>query len=180
MSIIPARSHSYSVFKVAPTASAQKRENKYTSSALRETGLKYGSRKRRITMVRPVRILIVALSVALLLSAMQIDVSAKKKSSKRKIRKARSTPVFVMPAMSQREVVTVASSPNPRVPVIVRSPSLSEMKDEGVVNNAAAGQANSSSEAGAAGLGDSQGPKRQSWMERQRNIVTANGLIISE
>jgi hypothetical protein len=57
-------------------------------------------------MVRPVRMSIMAISVVLVLFTMQIGVSAKKKSSKRKSRAARSVPVVVMPsALRSRPVI---------------------------------------------------------------------------
>ncbi len=57
-------------------------------------------------MVRPVRMSIMAISVVLVLFTMQIGVSAKKKSSKRKSRAARS--VFVMPsALRSRPVIFI-------------------------------------------------------------------------
>ncbi len=61
-------------------------------------------------MVRPVRISIVALSAVLVLFTMQIGVSAKKKSSKRKSRAARSVPVIFM-APVQRSVQLIVTAP---------------------------------------------------------------------
>ena len=59
-------------------------------------------------MVRPVRMSIMAISVVLVLFTMQIGVSAKKKSSKRKSRSARSVPVVVMPsALRSRPVIFI-------------------------------------------------------------------------
>ena len=61
-------------------------------------------------MVRPVRMSIIAISAILVLFTLQIGVSAKKKSSKRKNRTARSMPVIFM-APVQRSVPVIVTPP---------------------------------------------------------------------
>jgi hypothetical protein len=131
-------------------------------------------------MVRPVRMLIIGLSAVLVLSAMQIDVSAKKKSSKRKIRRAPSVRVFVMPTVRQRAPVTVTPAANPSVPVIISSPGLSAMREEGSISNAPAGQVSSSSGSAGAGIGDGDENTKRNWKTVTPRIVGGGPLIISE
>jgi hypothetical protein len=129
-------------------------------------------------MVRPVRMVIIALSAVLVLSAMQIDVSAKKKSSKRKNRAARSVSVFVMPSV------------RPGVPVIITAPTLSPtVLDQSLVNISASSAqhtstslstptATSGSGSGTSG-GDSDAKGKALWSVAPK-APAAGSLIISE
>ena len=128
-------------------------------------------------MVRPVRIMLVALSVVVLLSAMQIDASAKKKSSKRKTRKARSVSAFVMPSSQTPVAASVASSTNRVAPVIVQAPTLSEMRDQGTVNKTVSANTRTGSTGSATGDGEER--KKQLWIAKP-SIVSAGALVISE
>lgn len=130
-------------------------------------------------MVRPVRIMLVALSVMVLLSAMQIDASAKKKSSKRKPRKASSVSAFVMPSLQSAVPARVASSTNRVAPVIVQAPTLYALRDQGIVNKAGSVQTNSRTGASGSGMGDGEEKKKQIWTAKP-TIVNAGSLVISE
>ncbi len=130
-------------------------------------------------MVRSVRMLIIGLSALLVLSAMQIDVSAKKKSSKRKIRRVPSVRVFVMPTVRQSVPVSVASTAKPSAPVIVSSPVLTAMREEGSVSNTAAQQVSSASGSTGDGIGDGDENTKRSWKTVMPRII-GGGLIISE
>jgi hypothetical protein len=126
-------------------------------------------------MVRPFRMSIIAISAILVLSAMQIDVAAKKKSAKRKNRTARSVPVIFM-APVQRSV-----------PVIVTPPVLSSaVADDSLIHMSAPTQGTSTaSSALATGSGSSIGsPSGDNNGKRPWSVVpkapTAGSLIISE
>jgi hypothetical protein len=126
-------------------------------------------------MVRPVRMLIIAISAVLVLSAMQIDVSAKKKSAKRKNRTVRTMPVIFM-APVQRSV-----------PVIVTPPVLSSaVADDALIHMSAPRQgASAVSSAPATGSGSSIGsPSGDSNGKRPWSLLpkapAAGSLIISE
>jgi hypothetical protein len=109
---------------------------------------------------------------------MQIDVSAKKKSSKRKSRAARSVSVFVMPSV------------RPGVPVIITAPTLSPtVPDQSLVNISASSAqhtstslstptAATSSGSGTSG-GDSDGKGKALWSVVPK-APAAGSLIISE
>ncbi|HEV2829708.1 MAG TPA: hypothetical protein VGW76_19065 [Pyrinomonadaceae bacterium] len=129
-------------------------------------------------MVRPARMLIIGLSALLVLSAMQIDVSAKKKSSKRKIRRTPRVQVFVMPMVRQSVPVTVTPAANRSVPVIISSPGLSAMREEGSVNNATAAQVSSGSTG--SGTGDGDENTKRNWKTVTPRIAGVGPLIISE
>jgi hypothetical protein len=126
-------------------------------------------------MVRPVRMSIIAISVVLVLFTMQIGVSAKKKSSKRKSRAARSVSTFVMP------------SARPSVPVIVTPPVLSSaVAQDSLIHMSTPTQgASAASSALATGSGSSGGsPSGDNNGKRPWSLVpkapTAGSLIISE
>ena len=128
-------------------------------------------------MVRPVRMSIMALSVVLVLFTMQIGVSAKKKSSKRKSRAARSVPVMFM-APVQRNL-----------PVVVTAPVLSPaVADDFFLNMSASAQGSStasstSTAASGSGTGtpggDSDGSGKRAWLIRPSKPA-AGSLVISE
>lgn len=130
-------------------------------------------------MSRSVRVVVVALTLVFLVSAMQVEVSAKKKSSKRKTRKARSVAVFVMPSMQSSVPTSVAASVNPSAPLIVRAPSLSEIRDESLVPRAAAATNTRSGATGPGTTGDGDGKGKSMWTARP-SIRSAGALIISE
>ncbi len=126
-------------------------------------------------MVRPIRISIIAISVILVLFTMQIGVSAKKKSSKRKTRSARSVPVIFM-APVQRNV-----------PVVVTLPVLSPaVATDTLVNMAASTQRATSSSStsttvSGSGIGSSGGDNdgKRPWSVLPSKPA-AGSLIISE
>jgi hypothetical protein len=126
--------------------------------------------------------LLVALAAVVVFSAVQIDVSAKKKSSKRKNRKAQSVPQFVVPSMqpgtsAATSTRAVTSLPSQGTPVVVTSPTLTAMHEEGsvAVSTAPVGSSN-----GANGTGDGDGTGKRNWTAKQRNLVADIALIISE
>jgi hypothetical protein len=131
-------------------------------------------------MIRPVRMLIIALSAVLVLCTMQVDVSAKKKSSKRKSRAARNAPVIV--------IAPVVRS----VPVIVKQPVLTPAAGNDFFSNMSApGQrASAPSAAAAAGSGSSSGaaPGDNEATEKRHlrnyqsgpSLRAAGQLVISE
>ena len=126
-------------------------------------------------MVRPVRMLIIAISAVLVLSAMQIDVSAKKKSAKRKNRTARSVPVIFMAPVRRN------------VSVIVTPPVLSSaVAQDSLIHMSAPRQgASAASSALATGSGSSIGsPSGDNNGKRPWQLVpkapAAGSLVISE
>ncbi len=129
-------------------------------------------------MVRPFRISIIALSVVLVLVTFQTDVSAKKKSSKRKSRAAKSVPVIVIAPVRRSEPVIITP---PVLSRAVTSDSLMNMS-----SSAPAQRQSTASSAPAPGNGANAGPggdqdgkaKRQ-WITRPLT-PTAGQLIISE
>jgi hypothetical protein len=127
-------------------------------------------------MSRSVRMLMVGLVAVVIFSVVQIDVSAKKKSSKRKNRKAQSVQVLVMPSM-QSATPAVTSAPAQRAPVVVTAPTFSAMREEGsvAVSTASVGSSN-----GANAMGDGDGPGKRNWIAKGGNLVQTNSLIISE
>ncbi|HWN08067.1 MAG TPA: hypothetical protein VNO50_02105 [Pyrinomonadaceae bacterium] len=132
-------------------------------------------------MVRPFRTVFIAVSVILVLFTLQIGVSAKKKSSKRKSRAARSAPVIFM-VPGQRSVPSVVTPP---VLTPVSAPAAS---NDILLNMSAPGQrgttpatlsaGGSRSNTGTAG-GDQDGKGKNSWVARP-SITTSGPLIISE
>jgi hypothetical protein len=128
-------------------------------------------------MVRPVRMSIIAMSVALLLFTLPVDVSAKKKSSKRKSRVVRNAPVVFMAPLDRN------------VPVIVTPPVLSSagsratfMRSETPVQAPQQAPATpaASTAANGSGFGDSEGTSKKPTWIRYPNAPTAGALIISE
>jgi hypothetical protein len=124
-------------------------------------------------MVRPVRMSIIAIFAILVLFTMQIGVSAKKKSSKRKSRAARSVPVIFM-APVQRSV-----------PVIVTPPVLSPaVADDLFFIRAAPTQAKPAAPPAPAtgsglGTGDNDGKGKRLWTPLP-SAPAAGTLLISE
>ena len=129
-------------------------------------------------MVRPVRMSFIAVSVMIVLFAMPVGISAKKKSSKRKSRVVRNVPVVLMAPVERR------------VPVIVTAPVLSSantgagtnfMRSEAPVQapQAPAASAASSSVNGS-GIGDSEGVSKKPAWSRFPSATAAGSLIISE
>jgi hypothetical protein len=128
-------------------------------------------------MVRTVRLVIIALTAVFVLSAIQLDVSAKKKSSKRKNKKIQSVSVFVAP--SSRPSLPATATFTQRTPLVVTSPSLSEIREEVGINNAPAAPASAPSGPVATGTGDGDGNGKRTWTAAP-SIVNSGGLIISE
>jgi hypothetical protein len=128
-------------------------------------------------MVRPVRILIIAISAILVLSAMQIDVAAKKKSAKRKNRTARSVPVIFM-APVQRNVPVVVTPPV-LTPAVAGTSFIRTEPTAGSTQAPTAAAAASVTGSGTP-TGDSEGiSKRPTWI-RYQSAPSAGSLIISE
>jgi hypothetical protein len=108
---------------------------------------------------------------------MQIGVSAKKKSSKRKSRTARSAPVFVMPVVARR------------APIVVTPPALSPAVADGFFLNMSASSQPTSSMSSASAttngsgtgtpIGDSEGKGKRPW-SLLPSAPVAGSLIISE
>lgn len=129
-------------------------------------------------MVRPFKVLLAVISMVAVLLVLQTDVSAKKKSSKRKSRVATSSRIVLAPM--QRTA-----------PVIVSPPTISNVTTTpGVVsdirlNMSAPGPRGSVSSVPATGSGngssngDQDGKSLNRWITRP-SITTATGLIISE
>ncbi len=128
-------------------------------------------------MVRPVRMSIIAISVVLMLLTLQVGVLAKKKSSKRKSRVVRSTPVVFMTPLERA------------VPIIVTPPALSPtlaggsfMRAEGSAQTPqkapAAPAASTTGNGSSSGDGDGFS-KKPTWL-RFPSAPTAGSLIISE
>ncbi len=132
-------------------------------------------------MVRSLRTVIIAVSVILVLFTLQVGVSAKKKSSKRKSRAARSAPIILM-APGQRSA-----------PVVVTAPVLTSVKapvpsNDILLNMSAPGQRTSTPATASAGGspsnngnagGDQDGKGKNLWIARP-SITTSGPLIISE
>jgi hypothetical protein len=127
-------------------------------------------------MVRPVRMSIMVISVVLVLFTMQIGVSAKKKSSKRKSRSARSVPVVAMPSALLG------------MPVIITAPTLSPtVPDQSLVNISASSAQHTSTSlstptaATTSGIGTPGGDTdgKRPWSVRP-STPAAGSLIISE
>jgi hypothetical protein len=130
-------------------------------------------------MVRPVRMSFIAVSLMIVLFAMPVGISAKKKSSKRKSRVVRNVPVVLMAPVERS------------VPVIVTPPVLSSantgagtnfIRSEAPVQalqQAPAASAASTS-ANGSGIGDSEGVSKKPAWARFPSAPTAGSLIISE
>lgn len=129
-------------------------------------------------MARPNRIALIAVSVVVLLLASQIGVSAKKKSSKRKSRAARSAKVIMVPV--QRALPVIVSPP-----VITQQTPPPAVANDTLLNMSAPGPRGSSSSAPASGsgnapsIGEQNGNNKNRWIARP-SITAATGLIISE
>ncbi len=128
-------------------------------------------------MVRPVRMLITAMAVILVLVTLQVGVSAKKKSSKRKSRVARSGPVIFMAPVRRSE------------PVIVTPPELSPAVAGTTFIRAAGPKAPQQAvpaapaappAANGAAIGDSEGNSKTPPWFRKPSSPRAGSLIISE
>jgi len=110
-------------------------------------------------MVRPVRTFITIVAIVAVLFVLQADVSAKKKSSKRKAKAARRAPVVLM-TQSQRNVPVIVTAPviTPSTP----SPTANDI----VLNMSAPGQRTTPSSAGASNNGISTGDQDGKSMNR--------------
>jgi hypothetical protein len=127
-------------------------------------------------MVRPVRMLIIAISVVLVLLTLQIGVSAKKKSSKRKSRVVRSVPVVFMAPMVRSVPVIV----NP--PVLTPAVTGATFMRSDTPTQAPQPAASAATTAGnGSGVGDGDGNgKKPAWYRFNPAAPTAGSLIISE
>jgi hypothetical protein len=124
-------------------------------------------------MVRPGRTSIIAMSVVLVLFAMQIDVSAKKK--KRKSRVAQSTPViFLAPVGRSVPVIVTPPVLTPAVTgaTFMRSDTPTQSPEPAAPAGTAAGTGS--------GSGDSEGNQKRPALYRFPSAPTAGSLIISE
>jgi len=125
-------------------------------------------------MVRPVRMSIIAVSVILMLLTLQVGVSAKKKSSRRKSRVARSVPVIFMAPVGRS------------VPVIITSPVLTPaatgatfMRSDTPTQAPQPTTPATPATPSGSGIGDGDNDKRQAF-RRFPSAPTAGSLIISE
>ena len=125
-------------------------------------------------MVRPVRMSIIAISVILMLLTLQVGVSAKKKSSKRKSRVARSVPVIFMAPVGRSMPVIVTS------PVLMPAVTGATFMRSDTPTQAPqlAAPATPATPSGS-GVGDGDNDKRQAF-RRFPAAPTAGSLIISE
>jgi hypothetical protein len=119
--------------------------------------------------------LIIAISVVLVLLTLQIGVSAKKKSSKRKSRVARSVPVIFMAPVGRS------------VPVIITPPVLTPavaggtfMRSDTPTQAPQPMAAAATTTVTGSGGGDSDGNQKRPTLYRFRSAPTAGSLIISE
>ena len=130
-------------------------------------------------MVRPVRMLIITISVILVLLTLQIGVSAKKKSSKRKSRVVRSVPViFMTPVRQSLPVIVTPPVLTPAVAgaTFMRSDTPTQAPQPAApAATAAPGTGNGV----ASGDGDGNG-KKPTWYRYVPSAPTAGSLIISE
>ena len=121
------------------------------------------------------RISIIAISAVLVLFAFQFDVSARKKSSKRKSRVARSVPMFFMPQAARG------------VPVIVTAPVLTPaiaggtfMRSDTPTQTPQPSAPAAPGSGAGSGSGDSEGDGKRPTIRRFPAAPTAGSLIISE
>lgn len=128
-------------------------------------------------MAKPNRIALIAVSVVVVLLTSQIGVSAKKKSSKRKSRSARSAKVIMAPV--QRALPVIVSSP------VITQETPPAVVNDGLLNMSAPGPRGSASSAPPSGsvnapsIGEMDGKSQNRWIARP-SIRTAGTLIISE
>ncbi len=129
-------------------------------------------------MAKPNRIALISVSIIVLLLASHTGVSAKKKSSKRKSRAARSAKVILAPVQRALPV-------NVSTPVVTRETPRPVVANDGLLNMSAPGQRGSVSSAPASGsvngpsIGDQEGKSKNAWLARPA-IRAAGSLIISE
>ena len=127
-------------------------------------------------MVRPVRTFITIVAIVAVLFVLQADVSAKKKSSKRKAKAARRAPVVLM-TQGQRNVPVIVSAP------VITTSTASPGGNDIFLNMSAPGQRSTPSAAGRStngvSTGDQDGKSMNRWIARP-SITTATGVIISE
>ena len=128
-------------------------------------------------MVRPFRMSVMAISVVLVIFTLQIGVSAKKKSSKRKSRAARSVPVIFMAPVQRSEPIIVTP---PVLSPVVADDNLDFMTAPTQQARAASSTPTAGSSSGVAtSPGDSDGKARRPWSTRPK-VPVAGSLIISE
>jgi len=127
-------------------------------------------------MVRPVRMSIIAVSVILMLLTLQVGVSAKKKSSKRKSRVARSVPVIFMAPVG-RSVPVIVTSPV-LTPAVTGATFMRSGTPAQAPQPAAPAPTTPATPSGS-GVGDGDNDKRQNF-RRFPAAPNAGSLIISE
>ena len=129
-------------------------------------------------MDRPVRMSIIAISLVVMLLTLQVGVSAKKKSSKRKSRVARSAPVVFMAPVGSSVPVIVTS------PVLTRAVTGATFMRSGTPTPAPQPAAPATPAAPTAGTGsgsgDSDGEGKRPTFRRFPSAPTSGSLIISE
>src|SRR6187455_2946841 len=132
-------------------------------------------------MVRPVRVSIIAISVVLVLFTVPLGVSAKKKISKRKNRKAQNVTVMVMPRVV-RSVPVVVAAPVLTPAVVDGSTSFMKAQAPPATNQAGSAASPAPTAGGGSasqGGGDTDGKVRKAWAVRPLT-PNAGSLIISE
>ena len=130
-------------------------------------------------MVRPVRMLIIAISVILVLLTLQIGVSAKKKSSKRKSRVVRSVPVIFMAPIGRS--VPVIVTPPVLTPAVTGATFMRSDTPTQAPQPAAPTATTATATGSGSGSGDSDGnQKRPAWYRFNPAAPRAGSLIISE
>jgi len=134
-------------------------------------------------MVRPFRISMITMSAILVLFSMQVGVTAKKKSVKKKSPAAKSQRLMVMTPARQNVPVNVPVIVTPPVITPAVSNDLVSMRAQGTKQGSpttsSAPSAGSGSGIGSTGSGDSDNKGKNVWMVRP-NIRTAGSLVISE
>ena len=129
-------------------------------------------------MVRPVRMLIIAISVVLVLLTLQVGVSAKKKSSKRKSRAVRSVPVMFMAPIGRS--VPVIVTPPVLTPAVTGATFMRSDTPTQAPQPAAPTATTATATGSGSGSGDGDNDKRPTWYRFNPAAPTAGSLIISE